>query len=271
MIRFYAVLVVALIYIEPRVVLAQSDTLLDIRQELNVLNVEIQKLRREMSTTGGTSVSNVSGTILDRLNVIESALQSLTSKTEEIEFRIDRIVKDGTNRIGDLEFRLVELEGGDASQLGQTSTLGGNELKLPSQTTTEIEPQMQLAEQESADFERAQAMLLSGDFQFAIENFTTFKETYPGSPLAVEVELRRGQALEGLGDVRESSRAYLSAFSIDPQNPLAAEALYRLGVGLGGLGKTLEACLTLDEVALRYPNSPYVVEANAARLNLDCS
>ena len=166
MIRFYAVLVVALIYIEPRVVLAQSDTLLDIRQELNVLNVEIQKLRREMSTTGGTSVSNVSGTILDRLNVIESALQSLTSKTEEIEFRIDRIVKDGTNRIGDLEFRLVELEGGDASQLGQTSTLGGNELKLPSQTTTEIEPQMQLAEQESADFERAQAMLLSGDFQF---------------------------------------------------------------------------------------------------------
>ena len=87
----------------------------------------------------------------------------------------------------------------------------------------------------------------------------------------MEVELRRGQALEGLGDVRESSRAYLSAFSIDPQNPLAAEALYRLGVGLGGLGKTLEACLTLDEVALRYPNSPYVVEANAARLNLDCS
>lgn len=87
----------------------------------------------------------------------------------------------------------------------------------------------------------------------------------------MEVELRRGQALEGLGDVRESSRAYLSAFSIDPQNPLAAEALYRLGVGLGGLGKTLEACLTLDEVALRYPNSPHVAEANAARLNLDCS
>ena len=44
-----------------------------------------------------------------------------------------------------------------------------------------------------------------------------------------------------------------------------------LGVGLGGLGKTLEACLTLDEVALRYPNSPHVAEANAARLNLDCS
>ena len=47
MIRFYAVLLVALIYIEPRVVLAQSDTLLDIRQELNVLNVEIQKLRSD--------------------------------------------------------------------------------------------------------------------------------------------------------------------------------------------------------------------------------
>jgi hypothetical protein len=59
------------------------------------------------------------------VNSIEAELSRLTARTEELSNRIDRIVADGTNRIGDLEFRLVELEGGDVSRLGETSTLGG--------------------------------------------------------------------------------------------------------------------------------------------------
>ncbi len=34
-------------------VLAQDQTLADIRQELSVLSVEVQRLKRELSTTGG--------------------------------------------------------------------------------------------------------------------------------------------------------------------------------------------------------------------------
>jgi len=34
-------------------------------------------------------------------------LTRLNSKAEELENRINRVVTDGTNRIGDLEFRLV--------------------------------------------------------------------------------------------------------------------------------------------------------------------
>ena len=104
-----------------------AQTLADVRQELTVLNVEVQKLRRELSTTGGASVAVTGGSVLERVNAMESELQRLTSKTEELENRINRVVTDGTNRIGDLEFRLVELEGGDVGSLGQTSTLGGGE------------------------------------------------------------------------------------------------------------------------------------------------
>ena len=43
--------------VQARPVAAQSDqTLADIRQELSVLYVEIQKLKRELSTTGTPSV-----------------------------------------------------------------------------------------------------------------------------------------------------------------------------------------------------------------------
>ena len=104
-----------------------DQTLADVRQELTVLNVEIQKLKRELSTTGAASGGTTGGSLLDNVEGVESELQRLTGKIEQLEFRIGRVVADGTNRIGDLEFRLVELEGGDTSAIGETSTLGGEE------------------------------------------------------------------------------------------------------------------------------------------------
>ncbi|WP_415403835.1 tetratricopeptide repeat protein [Tateyamaria sp. SN3-11] len=273
MVRFGFVFAVALALVGPRVAVAQdAGTLADIRQELTVLYVEVQKLRRELSTTGGAG-SNVGGaTSLDRLNAIESELQRLTSKTEQLEFRIDRVVSDGTNRVGDLEFRLCELEAGcDIATLGDTPTLGGGAAPAvaPAANPTP-QPETQLATQEQADFERAQEALASGDFRAAADQFATFNETYPGGPLAVEAELRRGEALEGLGDVREGARAYLRAFSLEQQGENAAEALFRLGAALGRLGQTTEACVTLSEVAVRFPGSDSIPDADAAMRNIGC-
>ena len=232
-----------------------AQTLADVRQELTVLNVEVQKLRRELSTTGGASVAVTGGSVLERVNAMESELQRLTSKTEELENRINRVVTDGTNRIGDLEFRLVELEGGDVGSLGQTST--------PTNTA-------ELAVGEKTDFERAKAALADGDFRSAADQFATFNQTYPGGPLGPEADLRRGDALDGLGDTREAARAYLASFSADPAGPVAAEALYQLGSSLGALGQTQEACVTLGEVASRFPTSPFVAQAQSERSVLAC-
>ena len=78
----------------PMAARAQSDeTLADIRQELSVLYVEIQKLKREMSTTGASGEVAAGGSILDRVNAIESELQRLTAKTEELDFRIQSVVQ----------------------------------------------------------------------------------------------------------------------------------------------------------------------------------
>ena len=253
------------------------------RQELTVLNVEVQKLRRELSTTGGASVAVTGGSVLERVNAMESELQRLTSKTEELENRINRVVTDGTNRIGDLEFRLVELEGGDVGSLGQTSTLGGGEMPAtmapatpvpapadPLANTSTPTNTAELAVGEKTDFERAKAALADGDFRSAADQFATFNQTYPGGPLGPEADLRRGDALDGLGDTREAARAYLASFSADPAGPVAAEALYQLGSSLGALGQTQEACVTLGEVASRFPTSPFVAQAQSERSVLAC-
>ena len=110
--QFFLATALIAVSVVPGVTQEREQTLADIRQELTVLHVEVQRLNRELSTTGAPSASLAGTSVLDRVTAIEAELQRLTSKTEELQYRVQRIVEDGTNRIGDLEFRLVELEGG---------------------------------------------------------------------------------------------------------------------------------------------------------------
>lgn len=248
----------------------RAQTLADIRQELSLLYVEIQTLNRELSTTGAANGSGGGGSVLDRLNAIEGALIGLISRTEALEFKISQIVRDGTNRIGDLEFRLVELEGGDLSQLGETTTLGGGDAPAgPAVANTSGTGQMAVSEQ--VDFDAALAALDAGNFEDAAEKFATFAETYTGGPLTGRAHFLRGEALSGLGQIAPAARAYLTSFSGSPNGPNAPDALFKLGEALGQLGQTSEACATLAEVRVRFPASSVVTEAERTREALSCN
>lgn len=260
----------------PMTAVAQDQqTLADVRQELTVLFVEVQKLKRELSTTGGPSVDVTGDSVLDRVTAMETELQRLTSKTEELENRVNRVVSDGTNRIGDLEFRLVELEGGDVGQLGETTTLGGGVASpspaTPAPNNTAPSSNGELAVGEEADFQAAMQAQQDGDNARAAELFAQFNQSYPGSPLAAKADLNRGRALAASGDTREAARAYLASFSADGVGPDAPAALYELGAALGQLGQTSQACLTLAEVAVRFPSSEMVASAQQEMANLGCS
>lgn len=254
---------------------SKEETLADIRQELSVLYVEVQKLKRELSTTGGAGPLEAGGSALQRLDAIEAEVQRLTSKSEEMEHRIDQVVRDGTNRIGDLEFRLVELEGGDVSKLGETSTLGGGKMPetpavAPPPATTDQALASELAVSEEADFNRAEEALSAGNFSDAAEQYTQFLQSYPGSPLEIRAQLGRGKALEKMGEASQAARAFLNAFSGAPDGPQAPEALFNLGRMLGELKQQQESCVTLAEVAVRFPGSPFVAQAQSEMQSRNC-
>lgn len=268
------VLAAGLVLAGPGAAQDRTETLADIRQELSVLYVEIQRLKTELSTTGAVGGVVTGGSVLDRVNAIEGELTRLIARTEELEFRIDRIVTDGTNRIGDLEFRLVELEGGDISALGETTTLGGGDAPTgPAPTTAPVTPEggSQLAIGEQADFDAAQAAFDSGDYAGAAEKFAAFTETYPGGPMSGQAHYQRGEALAVLGQTKEAGRAYLAAFTADPNGARAPEALFKLGQSLGDLGQVSEACVTLNEVGVRFPGSSAWADAQLAMQELGCN
>ena len=153
----------------------REQTLADIRQDLSVLYYELRRLNRELSTTQAPSGIGSGANVNDRLDAVEAELRRLTGATEKLEFRINQVVKDGTNRVGDLEFRLVELEGGDISTLGETSTLGGEVAQFP--IDDEPQAETELAVGEEADFAMAQAALDEERYEEAAELFARFTQT----------------------------------------------------------------------------------------------
>ncbi len=249
--------------------LPNGQTLADIRQELNVLYVEIQRLKRELSTTGAPPAPAGGNRLFDRVNALEGRLRALTANTEELNFRVEKIIRDGTNRIGDLEFRLVELEGGDVSTLPETTTLGGGDI-LRRNSAEGQSPASELAVAEQTDFDAAVTALDDGEYAEAVLLLDTFIEAYPGSPLSAEASLRKGIALKEMNNTRDAAQAFLQSYKLSANGPFSAEAVLELGIALGELGNVREACATLEQVIVRFNDLALVPRAQSQIDTLSC-
>lgn len=267
---------------------ASAQTVADVRAEVDVLNGQIQQLRDELVRQGASGGLPVApATALERLDQLEAELRRLTGRVDVLTNDIGRIVTDASNRVGDIEFRLTELEGGDTSLLaqGEAEPLGGGVTSLRPRPRGNAAAAggsgagtnaaagaggQQFAVAEQSDFEAALVASEEGRPAEAVALFDSFLATYPGGPLSSRAQLRRADALGAQGDWQGAARGYLDTFSGAPQDATAPEALYSLGRALGRLGKTGDACLTLTEVGIRYPGSDFAGQANNEKTALGC-
>lgn len=256
----------------------RAQTLADIRAELSALAAEFNALKAELVSSGAATSGAAGGDALTRMDTIEATLARLTARTEEVELKLNRVVSDGTNRIGDIEYRLCEVtEGCDPANLGATPALGGDTggaaapvVDAGTAPATSTTGGAELAVAEQQDFDRAKEVLGQGDFPGAAALFATYAQSYPGGPLVPEAHFLRGDALTQVGDTAGAARAYLDAFSAAPEGPLAPDALLKLGEGLGALGQVSEACVTLAEVGTRFPASIAATQATVAMQGFGC-
>lgn len=102
-----------------------DQTLADIRAELEMLERDIARLRQELTITSPATSEIADATpLIQRLNALEAETVRITADVEQLRLEVARIVRDGTNRIDDLQFRLTELEGGDLAALDAPEPLG---------------------------------------------------------------------------------------------------------------------------------------------------
>ncbi|MER5171763.1 tol-pal system protein YbgF [Thioclava sp. GXIMD2076] len=254
-----------------------QQSLADIRSELAQLSTQVQSLRQELVSSGSQGLQAAGGaSALQRMDTMEASLSRLTSQTEELQNKINRVVSDGTNRIGDLEFRVCEMEQGcDIGSLGTTKPLGGEAATAapapaPAASNGSGQSSADLAMNEQSDFDRAKGVLDQGDFPRAAKELAAFAQSYTGGPLSDDALYYQGEALQKSGDMAGAARAWLNAFSTYPDGDKAPESLTKLGWALGQLGQRNEACTALGQVGTRYPQATAVSEAQSEMSKLGC-
>ena len=248
---------------------APARSLADLGADLKALGAELKSLRAELRASGAAGFKAAGGdSAIDRMNAIERELSRLTGETEQLKNRIDRVVRDGTNRIGDIEFRLCEMqEGCDLGAL-TTPTLGDLDggAGSPAQDlgrvgTPASAPDVPVTAREQADLDRAAQALQAGDFVQAADLYGQFAVTHSGSPAAAEALFLKGAALDSAGDATGATAAWLQAFAAAPTGPRAPDTLLGLA-RVSAVGKpATESCVYLDELTTRFAGTPQAEEA----------
>ena len=232
----------ALTLLLPLPALAQNaQSLADVKAELAQLAAQFLTLKQELVSSGAAANGSAGGDALQRLDAIEAALTKLTD-------------------LGALA------SGAAAPAVPDPAVVSAPETPAAPAATDGVE----LAVNEKADFDRAKAVLDSGDFLGAADLFKTYAQSYPGGPLVPQADMYRGDALTTASDTTGAARAYLDAFSASQTGPLAGQALTKLGQALGKLGQGPEACVTLAEVGKRFPGSSDEATAKAAMAAQGC-
>ena len=96
-----------------------------LRERLSRLSSEVADLRARL---GGEAApqSGIGGRVMVRLDRIEVELSRLTGRVEELSHRLERIARDGGQRLSALDLRVTDLEGGDVAALAPPRPLGSD-------------------------------------------------------------------------------------------------------------------------------------------------
>ncbi len=231
---------------------------LQMKKQLEEMQAELGRLRGVIAAGGGIAA-------------VEDELKRLVGQVERLEFAQRQHEAATKQKMLDLEYRIIELEGGDPSILFQEETSpapapapapaptqqGGGVLGVLTSRAT-------VSGAERADFDAALAAAQGGNSQTARAAFERFLTDHPGSALAPEAHYRLGEVHFVAGEYRAAAERFIDGAELNPAAPTAPESLLKLGITLGLLGNREVGCATLREVPSRYPQATDQI-ARAAR------
>ena len=186
--------------------------------ELDVLRIKLKKLEGELEKIEYKLASQINS-INDSINKISATIQKFDNS-----FVLDKIYKKSNSKQNQLTY-----EDTDKNQLNDFESL-----KLAKKNLT------------NSEYDNAKIIF---------ENFVT---NFPSSSLLPEVFYNLAETYYKTDDWKLAATTYLESFSLDPKGDYAPKALFGLAVSLGALKQFNQACLTLEEVNLRFPRQKVV-------------
>ncbi|MCC5978152.1 MAG: tol-pal system protein YbgF [Salinarimonas sp.] len=114
-------------------------------------------------------------------------------------------------------------------------------------------------------YDSAYALLLQGAYDDAEMGFRQFLQSHPRDALAPQARYWLGESYRGQGRYREAAEQYLTVSTEYAEADVAPQAMLRLGGALAEIGAQEQACATLAEIPLQYPQAASALQENIAR------
>ena len=229
-----------------------------------------------------------------RFGEVEDQFRSLTGQIEEIAHRIGVVAKRVEKLVGDVDFRLSEIEQAQAQALARTvppitqpaaapSASPQAALRRPAVTaepgTLGTIPLSGLSPDGSGalvtapalpvgtvkeQYNYAFSLLRQQEYAEAERALTAFIEANPSDPLTGNANYWLAETYYVRGDFRKAAGYFAAGYKNFPKSNKASDNLLKLAMSLANLDENDQACLTFKELAERYPDAPPSIKQRAA-------
>ncbi len=278
---------------------AGAQTAPPLTGEISAVRADLDGARRALDTVGaghrlllaqaGQLPQGYAAQMEVRLQELERRLQSLTGQVEETQYRTRQIEDRLDRSLADIEFRLTTLEGGepagpDVERPGDQGTPPGGDqpstMGVLGTLTTPAPPSGGGSGQSAAlppgdvtqQYNAAYDMLQRADYVGAERAFRQFIDSHGSHPLASNAYYWLGETFYARSRFEDAATAFAQGYQRYPDGAKAGDSLLKLGMALARMGQTGDACLTLAQLAVEFPDGPVAIQRRAEqeRQRLGC-
>ena len=169
-------------------------------------------------------------------------IQTLTEKTERLEFDLASL-KNKLDKVNqDVDFRLNELS-------------SKKEISSPASEENEGK--------DKEAYEAAYGLLKAGDYDGAEQALLKFMSDYPESKWMGNANYWLGESYYARGQYAEAVGLFADGLTKYKENPKAPDNMLKLGLTMKKLGKKIEACSAFNGLENEFPNAAASLKTRA--------
>ncbi|MBO7484371.1 MAG: tol-pal system protein YbgF [Alphaproteobacteria bacterium] len=201
----------------------------------------------ESETSTASVMNNVPANIDElytQLDAQNQLIQTLTEKTERLEFDMTALKNKLDKMNQDIDFRLTELSAQKEASSGSSTS------KVTSEKDKEA-------------YEAAYALLKAGDYEGAEQAFLKFMADYPESKWLGNANYWLGESYYARGQYAEAVGLFADGFTKYKENSKAPDNMLKLGLTMKQLGKKTEACSAFNGLENEFPNATTTLKTRA--------
>jgi tol-pal system protein YbgF len=244
--------------------------------QLNRLERDVRFLQRQIyrgSSSDPRPSAPASGAYHAELSVeiseLREEMRTLHGKIEKLQHKNAQLKQQQERVVGDMEFRIKELEDAIASMQRATVTAAVDEDKkrTPEENTHALESgtsadtvdatEEKITKDSDSHYNRAFELLNQKDYAKAAASFNGFLRAFPNDPLVPNAYYWLGESYYARGDYVRAANGFRRGYESDKDGQKAPDNLLKLGLSLANVKRKEEACVILGKVVESYPDKHY--------------